>query len=312
MKIQQQIVVKHVCKIGQSQPRNVLITLASIKDKGAIFKHAKNLKDMRNNDDKPYFINDHLTLGLQERNRKWRSIVRVNCATPDNDRMVCEWKKGELYVNQQPYQDPINPPSIERITSGKENLDHVKLTKGEMQTHEGCRFIGYSIEIRSLEDIRQAYLKIYRTHPAALYVMCAYRLPGTEIHQLQNYCDDREDGGSRVLYQLLCNSDIMHRAIFVVRYYGNKHLGPLRFHCIIGAAKSAIARSTMNSILGVNQFVSDTPNRQNARVSKPIRGGHPPRGRTPGSSRPFSSFAKRWSDVASGGAANLEQDAPTG
>ena len=48
--------------------------------------------------------------------------------------------------------------------------------------------------------------------------------------------------------------NIFHRALYVVRKYGGSHLGPSRFQSIQSAAKSAIARSSFNSIVNKHQY----------------------------------------------------------
>ena len=113
------------------------------------------------------------------------------------------------------------------------------------------------MEAKTLQEVEAGYIKVSKEHADALHIMCAYRLLGTDHPRLQSYSDDNEAGGGRVLLQMLTHSEITHRAVFVIRYYGNKHLGPSRFQTIETAAKSAITRSAMNTILNKPQMVQE-------------------------------------------------------
>ena len=277
MKIRKSIQITGARRIGSLSPKIIQITLNNVKDKGVIYKHSKNLKLLRNNNDEQYYINDHLPLGMQEKQRKRKGIIRHDKSLSDNDQSDFAWKKGELYINNKKYQDPINPPTVEQTIKPIEDGD-VIINKGEVQKNEGCRFLGYSAEVKTIRDVEIAYIKVRKQHPDALHVMEAHRIPGIPHSQLQNYQDDGEAGGGRALYQMLATSDIVHRAIFVVRYYGNHHLGPSRFESIQAAARSAIMRTTMNTILGKNQFLKQVEKRPNSRnlgatIAKSLRGG---------------------------------------
>ena len=273
MQIRKPITFNDAKRVGRAKPRVVQLTLTNVTDKGVIYKHSKNLKDVRNSNDESYFVNDHLPLGKQEEQRKRRDIIRRDKSLSTNDQADFSWEKGVLYINNTEYRDPITPPFIEVITS-KFSTEGVVMCKGDTQKVAGCSFLGYSTEIKSLDEMKKAYVKVCRDHPQALSVTCAYRLPGTNHAQLQSYSDDREAGAGRAILNMLCSSEIYHRAIFVVRYFGNKHLGPSRFQAILAAARSAITRSSMNSVIGQHQFVSESAYQppRGPNIAKPIRG----------------------------------------
>lgn len=77
-------------------------------------------------------------------------------------------------------------------------------------------------------------------NPEATHVMCAYKLPGIDFVTTQAMVDDGEFGGGRCILNLLNGDNRINRVVFVVRYYGGKHLGTLRFKCIENAANSAL------------------------------------------------------------------------
>ena len=142
------------------------------------------------------------------------------------------------------------------------NSDRVKgkhLTPGESIANGKCKFMAYSMEITTLQDVNAGYAEVCRLNPDSLHVCCAYRIPGRDFIKLQNFQDDGEAGAGRTMFQVLLHSKMFHRALYLVRYYGGKHLGPSRFQTITAACKSALARSTFNTITGKHQYVLDKP-----------------------------------------------------
>ena len=244
MKIAQPISIDKATRIGQANPKTVLIQLADSKDKGVIFKHVSNLKEARNSKDKKYSINNQLTPEAQERERKHRKMMKHNESLAGVGKRTMELKKGRLLVDGHSYECPIKPPSIKEMVFPLDisHVNHMVLWKGEEQKKDNCVFIGYGVEVFSLVDIRASYSKVKWLHPSALHIACAYRLPGVDHTQLRGYVDDDEYGAGSVIYSVLEEQNIFNRAVFVVGYYGNKHLGKLRFQLVTSATKSALKK----------------------------------------------------------------------
>ena len=162
---------------------------------------------------------------------------------------------GELYVDGRVYEPPVVPPDIRETIFPLDpvHIQRIKTTKGETHRKGNCCFIGYSAEVKDIGDVRAAYTKVTQLNAQALHVMCAFRLPGADIINLCGYEDNGEHGGVRVMFQILEECEIYHRAIFVVRYFGNRHLGQARFQLIAAAVRTAITASSFNSILQQHQ-----------------------------------------------------------
>ena len=135
-------------------------------------------------------------------------------------------------------------------------VSEIHVSHGEVQRKGGCKFTGYSAEVRNLSDVQAAYIKVCRLNPSALHISCAFRIPGTDTAHLQSYEDDGEHGCGRTIFSILLEADIYYRAIYVVRYYGNKHLGAARFNMIKSAVKSSIAQASFNLIVKKHQYLS--------------------------------------------------------
>ena len=276
MKITQAIIVNKATRIGKANPRTVLVKLKNSNDKKHIFQNAKELRDARNSTDGKYYVNNHLTQEASERNRKFRILMKLNDAQVGGTKLDMKIKSGELMVNGRPFNFPPIVPDIHETVFplDKKHVDKIKLDKGAIQKRGNCRFIGYSAEIKNLGDVRAAYTKVCRLNANALHVMCAFRLPGADVLRNRGYEDNGEHGGGRILFNLLEENDIFHRAIFVVRHYGNRHIGPARFSLIAMAVKSVFTLASFNSILNEHQFIRKEPKDPSSNVpdNKPSPG----------------------------------------
>lgn len=70
--------------------------------------------------------------------------------------------------------------------------------------------------------------------------MSAFKLPGIDFTKMQGSIDDGEHAGGRVLLKLLLREQAFNKAVFVVRYFGGKHIGPQRFNIIERVAESSL------------------------------------------------------------------------
>ena len=246
MKITTPIPIASAIRIGKANPRTALVKLKDAKDKGAVFKNVSNLKNVKNSKDGAYYINNQLTPYLQERQRWYRHLIRYNSSLAGVGKHNLTIKKGELYVDGKMYTPPVQAPAIGEAVFPLdiEHVNRVKLVKGDIQHKGRCHFVGYAMEAQSTADVRAAYTKVKRENPNALHIACAFRIAGTNFLSLRGVEDDGEHGAGRTIYQLLEDQDTFNKAIFVVRFYGNKHIGLVRFQLITAAAKTAMARLT--------------------------------------------------------------------
>ena len=138
---------------------------------------------------------------------------------------------------------PPQPTDILSIPAAKlDEILQMNMLIGEKQCIEENIFIGAAIKADNTATIQDAYLKLRLIHPQARHIMCAYQLqvePEDRNIHTQDFCDDGEIGAGRQLLKLLQESDLQNRAIFVVRYCGEK-LGPNRYRRILNAAKRAL------------------------------------------------------------------------
>ena len=312
MKIQQPIEIQSAVRIGKSTPRSVLVKLKSVKDKGMVFKNVKNLKEVHNSKDGLLFVNNQLPPRLQEQQWRYRQLVHYNNSLAGVGKRTMTYKKGELYVDGQRYTSAIQPPTIAEAVFPlhQSHVDRIQLLRGDTQVKGNCQFIGYATEINSVADVRAAYTKVKRLHSGALHIACGYRLPGLDFITLRGYEDDGEHGAGRTIYKSLEDQNIYHMAVFVVRHYGNKHLGDVRFQLITAATKTAIM--CLKAKLGASSFTEQIPATWQqdqdivvgettvAQVAAKSVNQEKSKGYLSATSpRPFSSFKPNWGSVES-------------
>ena len=242
MKIPQAVGMRSAVRIGTGNPRTVLVKLKNNADKKEVFKCAPNLKNVRNNNDGEYYVNSQLPPRLQEQKRWYRWLMKHNAGLTGVGKCTLNIRRGELYVNNQVYRPPVTPPNSSEIMypADMAHVNRIKLNKGKSQIRGGCCFIGYTAEVKTVADVRAAYTKVVRLNANALHVACSYRLAGVDYINLRGYADDHEYGAGRTLYMMLENKNIYGKALFMVRYYGNKHLGPARFTAMRDAVQTAL------------------------------------------------------------------------
>ena len=183
--------------------------------------------------------------------------MRHNASLTGTNKLTLSMKRGELMVGDKTFIPAVRPPTIQDTVFpiDEKHIEKTKLQKGEEKKKGWCKFVGYSAEARNLADVRAAYTKVTRLNPSALSIACAYRLPGIDFLHLRGCVDDDEHGAGRAIYFLLEDSNIFNRVVFVVRYFGNRHIGPVRFQLIKDAARSAINRSSYNSVAREHQMI---------------------------------------------------------
>ena len=254
MKISSDIPLIDAYRVGKGTNRLMVVQLANPRDKGKIFAKGKNLKDVRNREDKPYNVFDQLSGRKRAEKDRNRHLFAANNAMDAKDQLSMTLEKGTLTVDGKKYEKEIKAPSCREILQASKELRLARLNahvqRGETIAVEGQEFVGYTTVVKTLKDVNLAYGKVRAMHADARHVVCSCRLPSRNFHTHQDFCDDDEHSGGQFLLQLLEASEIMNRAIFVVRYYDGTHIGPSRFRAMRDAVASAIDKSSHNKVTG--------------------------------------------------------------
>ena len=111
-----------------------------------------------------------------------------------------EFKKGKLLIGSKEYWKKISHPTVKQTVSldNPAQVNSMLLTQSETVCNGQCIFAAYSLEVRTVDDVHNGYIKVTQLNPAALHVMCAFRIPGNDP-ALQDFEDNNQAGGGRVL-----------------------------------------------------------------------------------------------------------------
>ena len=246
-------------KIGAAFPRAKVIIFNSLREKKIAMSRKTDLKGIKNEDGKPYFLNDYIQPAKLEKRKKEDFIIKRNEEKENDKQEKIVKEEGKLMVENEPYTDPIVVPCIQQIldmnTKELDAILAIPICKGPEVENEGNRFIGFSLAVDNLDIIKKAYLKMKICHPRARHIICAFNLNEIDNHQTRNSCDDGEHGAGQKILQMMLDFNIQARVLFVVRYYSGIKIGPTRFDCILQAARRCLELYPNNPILGYSQEI---------------------------------------------------------
>ena len=109
-----------------------------------------------------------------------------------------------------------------------------------MKSINGSTFYAYATAADNFEHIKKVYTAIKGEHLSASHVMCGYRIFGAKFFSLQDYSNDGEYSGGKVILDQIKAAKIWNMAVFVVRYHEGPNLGKLRLQIIADLAKDVI------------------------------------------------------------------------
>lgn len=238
------ILLKYARHLGKGQHRPMLIRLAKFSDKSVIFQNIDKLKQYNQGKQRPFYLTDQLPEAWAERKRFMYHLKQQNKKLPTAQQMKVTVKQGSIFFDEQEYTPPLKAPTVSEFLNlspeRRKMIRSLEVIKGEEETKMESIFMGYATDAFSIKEVEDYYYHVRLLSPEVTHVMCAYRLPGVDFTKIQGGIDDGEYGGSRTLLNLLNKAMEVNKAVFVVRYYGGKHLGPQRFTCIENAANSAL------------------------------------------------------------------------
>ena len=244
-------------RVGKGNYKTIVIQLQNFKDRWVIFNHAKNLKGIVNDENKPYLIKEHLSAKAFAMKKRTLQIKARNKKLSAAEKLVISVERSKLHVDGTEYQKLAAPTGREILQPTTEELTHqlqVTLKKGEPKYVENQCFVGFTACVKSIGDVKAGYVRTCTLSAGARHVICAFSLPGRAFHILRDSQDDSEHGLGAQLLNLLEFSNIENRAIYVARYYDGHHIGAKRYDAILDAARDVLLANSYNDILDKHQY----------------------------------------------------------
>lgn len=230
--------------MGRGKYRPMLIKLINANDKALIFQNIEKLKQYNQGKQRSAFITDHLPEAWAERKRFIHYLKQQNKKLPVAQQKKVTVKNNTLFLDDEQYQAPLKAPTVSQFLNLSQErrkiIRELEVVKGDEEIQSESIFIGYAAEVFSIKQVEDHYYHVRLLSPEATHVMCAYKLPGVDFALVQGGIDDGEHGASRTLLNLLLKNMVENRALYVVRYYGGQHIGPIRFTAIENTAQSAL------------------------------------------------------------------------
>ena len=261
------VTIEVVYPINRDLPPARVLVFQSQKEKFRVMKYKKLLKDVRNEVDGKYYINDYQPSVINEK-RKWqKEIQQINEELPTEEQKIVTFRNGNMYLDDYIQDKNVFPPEPEDIldlndSELKDILD-TEIQSGPKIQQNNSEFKSYSICASNQEMVQKAYTKLRWVHAAARHIVCAFNLPQEDsTFNKSGFCDDGEHGAGRRMLQILKENSIGDRAVFVVQYYGHIKMGTDRFECYEQAVKGVIQRFPENTVSNTIQMISDAAPRR--------------------------------------------------
>lgn len=239
----QLIPIEQAYRFGTGRMRPMLVVLRHFKDKVKIFENVGNLKNQKV-DGIQCFVASQLPEALNENRRRISECLTANKKVPIAKRLPYSAKKGELLFKNKPIEPRVwtpTPREMLKLTDAEmEHLNGIRLTEGVYEEHEESVFRSYATKVTDPSEAREAYKKLKLMHGEATHIACAYKFDKVQPPQNVGGCDDGEYGASRALQQVITEKGVSNVIVFMVRYYGGKKLGPLRFDLMKKTVESAL------------------------------------------------------------------------
>ena len=124
--------------------------------------------------------------------------------------------KGDLLINGHPYQKAVNPPTLKSVllSPSKTTLKDEKVYKGASRNQDGSAFYSYVTEAKSFGEVQSAYKAIKSCHISSTHILCGYRIFGANFLNRQDFSNDGEHGGGRVILNTLKDANVWNVAVF--------------------------------------------------------------------------------------------------
>ena len=256
-KMDVQVVIEDYYMIGSAEPRDIVIILLSNQHKHAIFQNIDRIKNTVNRHGKKYRFRDLLTARQNEKRKKGQYIADVEAAKEKSDREEVSTGSGNIYVGEKVYNRKVNEPDpTELLRMSIPQLNEVMMMEVEQGTvsyKNGNKFTPYTAAVSEYEDISKMYMKIRLNHAEARHIVCAWRVPGIDVHEANDGCDDDDHGISSAILEWMKTQQITHRVLFVVRNCGEK-LKNDRIPMYIQACERVVSEYPENKLLKKHQI----------------------------------------------------------
>ena len=246
-----QIEVEDTFVIGGYKGTEIVVTVATVSQKDAVFQQKSKLKGMENEQGKPFYIRQYNTQQQQEKKRRGQMIADQVTQLDSAQQVEVSTFRNKTYVGEEEYVKKITPPDPTKVLrmplTKLNNIMGLDTPCGPTVRAGDNYFTAYVLGVVNIEQVQDFYMKIKLNHAEARHIVCAWNMLGEKWYELQDYCDDGDHGVGAAILQRMQFNNLEQAAIYVVRNCGQK-LKENRIPTYVAAIKEAIKTSPMNPI----------------------------------------------------------------
>ena len=129
------------------------------------------------------------------------------------------------------YTSKIITPNMHKLLKLSKDevkeIEKIHIAEGKTIIKDTSHFTGYVCDVGTYEEVNSAYEAVRYKNLNARHIIWACVLPGTDVVSCFNFNDDGEHEAGTTLLDYMVKTEQKSRAIFIVREYDGKHIGPL-------------------------------------------------------------------------------------
>ena len=241
------ITIEDAFQIGETKPRQIVITVSTPEDRSAIFENVYRVKDYTNSQGKKMYFKNYFCSSSNEKRKKQQDIQEIVKSIDEVHRPDLAFENGVMKIDGNEYRKQVQPPNptdiLQMDTEYIAMLLQIPVQRSEKIVAEGNTLVAYAVDATTYQQVQQAYMHVKLNNANARHIVAAWSLPGQPEYEKNDYCDDQEHGIGRFLLEILQTNRIKQKAIFVARYTGEKKIGNLRYELYYQVVQQAVNRA---------------------------------------------------------------------
>ena len=266
----------------------MVIRLCNPTMKGKIFANLKHLKGIKNHQNRPFKVADHLPEELAEEQQRFQQIIMANKKLATGDQQKMTMKKGKLIIGHNEYKPRITAPNTAALlNTDSESLQSItekEVAFGGEKTENGNRFLVYAAVTMNTKSVCEFQQHMRRKYAHATHVSIAYKLTGIDKAHDEGCVDDGEHAMGRKMLEKLVKLEVTDITVAAISFYSGVHIGGKRFNIVLDRVEEAVKKlsqgETSKSVLPLHSILVPKKSKRKrdavhqSRGSRRIRGGH--------------------------------------
>lgn len=211
-----------------------------------IFANTTKLGGKQNEEGRSFSVNPLLPDLLAEQRREIRQIIKdkkvLEKNLPKAQKSNFLVRNGRVFINGQQKKKTLMPPDLRDLFVDSEEqlkINRIKTKTVEEPPIKGSKFKAVAVSTPKLNDVHLAYKKMFQLYPHTDHIVAAFNAENEEGFQ-----DNGEFGAGHRVLKTIQDSKLYNVSVFVVREYGGRNLGPLRFNIFQNMALKALEALT--------------------------------------------------------------------